>query len=53
MEWIAAIVAAILAILKGLFGIDKPQKDTVEHAEPEIEIDDGKTDEERLRDLGL
>jgi len=55
-EWIgplaAALAAVVLVILKGLWGTDKPQETTVEHAKPEIEVDDGKTDQERLDDLG-
>lgn len=56
-EWLAALVAALvagtIAVLKGFWGTDKPQETTVEHPEPEIEVDDGKTDSERLKDLGL
>lgn len=52
-ELIAGIVAAILAVFRALFGTDRPQEETVEHPEPDIEVTDGKTDQERLGDLGL
>jgi hypothetical protein len=56
-EWITVLVVGLgtlaLAIVKGLWGTDKPQEDTVEHAEQDIKLDDGKTDQERLDDLGL
>ena len=50
---ISAIGTLLLAIIKGIFGTDKPQKNTISRPEPEIEITDGKTDEERLKDFGL
>lgn len=57
MEWIgpivAAIVGALLLLVKGLWGTSKPQETTVDHTTPDIEVTDGKTDKERLEDLGL
>lgn len=53
MNWIGAIVAAIVAIIKGIFGTDKPQKIVVVKPAPEVEITDGKTDKDRLSELGL
>lgn len=50
---ISAIGTLLLAIIKGIFGTDKPQKNTILRPEPEIKITDGKTDEERLKDFGL
>ncbi|MBN2714105.1 MAG: hypothetical protein JXR97_16925 [Planctomycetes bacterium] len=53
MGWVSAIVSILLAIFRGIFGTDKPLKTTVEHAEPDAEITDGKSDDDRLDDLGL
>jgi hypothetical protein len=53
MGWIGVIVDVLIKILKGIFGTDKPRKETVERPEPEVEVTDGKTDKDRLRDLGL
>ena len=53
MGWLSAIVKALLIIVKGIWGTDKPAETIVEHPEPEIENDDGKTNKKRLKDLGL
>jgi len=54
MNWIGAIVQAFIAVLKGFFGADKPQKTTVVKPEKDVEVSsDDKSDEDRLRDLGL
>lgn len=53
MGWVSVIVSALISILKGIFGMDKPQKTTVFHPEPQVEVTDGKSDAERLKDLGL
>lgn len=53
MAWLSTIAKIFSVIMKLLFGTDKPQKTTVVKPKPEIEVDDGKTDEERLNDLGL
>ncbi len=53
MGWLTAITSVVMAIFKAIFGTDKPVKKTVVHPKPELETDDGKTDEERLKDLGL
>jgi len=53
MAWISTIVSVILTVIKSIFGMKKPQKNTVSRPEPEVEINDGKTDKERLKDLGL
>jgi len=53
MSWIGIIVDIFLRIVKSIFGTNSPMKNTVIHAEKEMEIDDGKTDEERIKDLGL
>lgn len=56
-EWIGALISALavtaVTVLKALFGTNKPQQTMVEHAKPDVEVDDGKDDEERLKDLGL
>lgn len=46
------IVGALLSLMKGIFGIDRPQETTVDHPEPDIDIE-GKDDEDLLDDLGL
>lgn len=43
----------LVAVLKGLFGMDKPCKTTVSHPKPELEVDDGKSDAQRMDDLGM
>ena len=53
MGWVTVVFKAILFFVKSIFGTDKPQKNTVTHPKPEVEIDDGKTDKERMEDLGL
>jgi len=52
-ELVTAAVAALIAIMKGFFGIDKPQEVTVYHPEPVITVDERNHVEERLADLGL
>jgi len=46
------IIAALLAVLKGIFGLDRPQETTVDHPEPDLELE-GKDDADLLDDLGL
>lgn len=53
MGWVSVVISAIIAILKGIFGMDKPRKETLEHPLPDLEVTDGKTDKDRLKDLGL
>lgn len=53
MGWIAGVVQVLFSIIKSVFGTDKPAKTTVVHPDPEVEITDGKTDTDRLNDLGL
>lgn len=53
MTWIGVVVDILIKILKGIFGLDTPQKTSVDHPKPEVEITDGKTDKERMDDLGL
>jgi len=57
MGWLSAVMGFfaqfIPNMLKMLFGTDKPQKVVVEHPKPEVEVTDGKTDADRLKDLGL
>jgi len=53
MGWLTSIVAVVMTVLKSIFGMDKPQKTTITHAEKDIEVDDGKTKKERLKDAGL
>lgn len=53
MAWIGIVIDILIKILKGIFGLDKPQKTTVDHPEPEVKVGDGKTEGERLEDLGL
>jgi len=47
----AALVELIVALIKGIFGTDTARKTTV--VRPETEVSDGKTDKDRLDDLGL
>lgn len=57
MGWVATLVsalaAAVVVVLKGLFGTSKPQETTVTHPKPQVEVGDGKADSEKLKDLGL
>lgn len=57
MEWIIPLVLAIatgvVVVLRGLYGTTKPQDTTVEHPKPHIEVSNGRSDQERLNDLGL
>ena len=48
-----ALVMGVVFVLKNLYGTDKPQQNTVEHPKPDVEVADGKSDQERLKDLGL
>ena len=48
-----AILGAIVALLKGIWGTDKPEETKVTHPEPDVKIGDGKNDKERLKDLGI
>jgi len=50
---VAVVIQALVAIMKGIFGTDKPLKTTVDHPKPDVEITDGKTDKDRLKDCGL
>jgi cytochrome b len=45
------VIELIVALIKGVFGTDTARKTTV--VRPESEVTDGKTDAERLKDLGL
>lgn len=49
---ISAVITAIVALLKGVFGFDSPQETTIDHPEPDLELE-GKDDEDLLDDLGL
>jgi len=53
MSWIPAVLFGVLKFLAGLFTTKEPVKEIIERPEPEIPTDDGKTDKERLSDLGL
>ena len=53
MGWVSIVLSALVAIGKAIFGTSTPRKTTVEHAKQEVPIDDGKTDSQRLDDLGL
>ena len=53
MAWITAVINIIVALVKGIWGTDKPTRTTVSHPSPEMEVSDGKTDQERLNDLDL
>lgn len=57
MEWIVPLLVAlatgVAVVLKSIFGTDKPTETKVEHPKPDLEVNDGKTDAERLDDLGL
>ena len=51
--WILSVILTVLKSLAGFFTVKEPIKEVVTRPAPEIEIDDGKTDEERLDDFGL
>lgn len=58
MGWIGEVVLAVFQggwlIFKGIFSTDKPQEDRVIHAKRDLEVNnDGKTDKDRINDLGL
>lgn len=53
MSWVKFVIETIVSVIKMFFGIDKPSKNSIDHPEPDIKVDDGKTDKERLKDLGL
>ena len=53
MNWIGAALLAALKFFAGLFTAKEPAKNPIERPEPEVKVDDGKTDKERLSDLGL
>lgn len=53
MGWIPILISAVVAFLKGIFGTDKPMKTTVITPTPEVEVTDGKSPDERLKDFGL
>lgn len=48
--WIPALVTAVLAVIKGLFGIDKPQENTIHETPPPLPPPDPA---DVLRDLGI
>jgi hypothetical protein len=47
------IVKCLLEFFKSLFTADKPRTNTISHPDSEVEVTDGKMDDERLEDLGL
>jgi len=47
------IAGIITAIVKSIFGTNKASKTTVETPKGEVEITDGKDEEERRDDLGI
>lgn len=53
MGVITAILKLIVSVFKVIFGTSKPRETTVDHPDPQVEVTDGKTKEERLADLGL
>jgi hypothetical protein len=44
---------AAITLLKGIFGTDRPRRTTLERPQADVEVSDGKSDKDRLRDLGL
>lgn len=50
--WIGALISAIVAILKGIFGTDKPMETEVKHEKPDVPVGD-RTDDDMLADLGI
>lgn len=56
MAWLGEVLVAVLQgaflVFKGIFGLDKPQRDTVKHAKRDVEVEGG-SDREKLKDLGL
>ena len=52
MNW-ASIIEGIARFLKTIFGTSTPSKTTVVEAAKDVEVSDGKTDEERLKELGI
>lgn len=53
MTWIGAVVQVLIKIMRAIWGTSAPRQSMVTHAKQEVEINDGKTDEERMHDLGL
>lgn len=49
---IPPLLMAAVSVLKAIYGTDKVQETTIEHAKPHIALR-GKSDKERLADLGL
>ncbi len=47
------VFKVVLEVFLGIFGLDKPAETVVDHPAPQVETSDGKTDAERLNDLGL
>ena len=52
MNWITAIIKAVLEVILGIFTLSKPAETTVVLPKPEAGISDGKTEEDRRRELG-
>lgn len=56
MGFVISLALGFLSLIgkafKSIFGMSTPTKTLVQHAKPEVQID-GKTNEERLKDLGL
>ena len=50
--WIGALISAIVAILKGVFGTDKPMETEVKHEKPNVPVGD-RSDDDMLADLGI
>lgn len=50
MKW---LIELIIGLIKSIFGTNKPVKNTVEKPDKEINVDDGKTESQRLKELGL
>jgi hypothetical protein len=49
----SVIIDIIVKLFTSIFSTNSPRKNTVEHATPEVPINDHKTDVDRLKDLGL
>jgi hypothetical protein len=51
-ELVVGVAKAVLVVLRGFYGSDKPQDQVVEHPEADVEVE-GESDHEKLKDLGL
>ena len=53
MSGLGSVLLIVLKFIAGLFTMKEPIKNPIDRPEPEVPVDDGKTDKERLDDFGL